>query len=57
MRMKLAGLLVGTLYTCSAFAQGTVPTFTHTTEGKTYTMVGGSLIREPRPRSRRWWFR
>jgi chitinase len=42
MRMKLAGLLVGALYTCSSFAQGTVPTFTHTAGDKTYTLVGRS---------------
>src|SRR5215469_4081721 len=40
MRMKLAGLLLAVVAARGAMAQGTVPTFTHTAEGKTYTLVG-----------------
>ncbi|WP_035346947.1 glycosyl hydrolase family 18 protein [Edaphobacter aggregans] len=40
MRMKLAGLLLAVVSTSAAMAQGTVPTFTHTVAGKTYTLVG-----------------
>jgi len=41
MRMKLASLLLLALSIRSATAQGTVPTFTHSAAGKTYTLVGG----------------